>query len=358
MRMLDGLLKALGVLILLSVALLLPLTVIAQQALHTVYDASVLTAAVEANWLDAAALTSMGQAYARTRVQHTPANDPSLLFWRALNALEPSQWHVLVAYLAPREALHAVVASAARALIAWLQAPNAPPEAPLTLAPWKQAVQANAGALSAWLLGQFRECSVPETARWAEAVALNDWSQPPLCIPLGTSRRVEERIMTLGVTTGLKGVPDSVNLLDARVGLPEALQAAKTGLLQARHAEALAWLVVAVLGVLGAFLVARSPAGWWTAWGVTLLAAGVPVIAAGLAERLLARQVLANAAAQVPPWAWPNVQGTVMFYAHRVLHPLIFWGAGMGAVGGAAAAAGWFFGARRRPRAQAAFPRR
>ena len=333
MRALDGLAKALGVLLLLAVLVLVPLVGVAQRSFQTLYDAPTLAEAVETYWLGETALTRLAQGYAREQLRQTPSSDKALLLWRALNALNANQWQTLMGYLAPRQAVHQVILQGSEAAIAWLRTPGAPPEVEVVLTPWKQAVEANATPFTTWLLGQFRECNLVETGRWAEAAVLNNWALPPLCVPLGTSRQMAEQVVASALRQGLQAAPERVNLLDPNRVPVHDLEAARAGLLQARRGVTLALMVVVFLWVVGLALVSRSWAGLFQAIGVTLLLAGGSLALMGLTEHWLAAWMAGQAASQVPAWAQASLQSTMAFYAHRILQPLALWGSGM-AVGG------------------------
>ncbi len=348
MRVLDGLAKALGGFVLLAVVVLLPLVGVAQRAFHTIYDASTLTEAVETYWLTPAALARLGRGYVHERQQQTPSNDRTLLFWRALDALNENQWQTLMTYLAPPEAVHTVVSQGAEAWVRWLRAPGAAAQVEVVLTPWKQAVQANAASLTAWLLKQFRECTVPETARWAEATLRNNWALAPLCVPLGTPRQAMEQVVAAAVEAGVASAPDTVNLLDPRKVPLTDLEAAKRALLQAHTVSQLALVVVVLLGLAGVSLIARSWGGWLQAAGVTLMVGGALTVLVGLSAPVVTAWVMGAAAGQVPAWAQTGLEGTVALYAGRILRPLMLWGGGLVGVGVLAALVGGFFQARRR----------
>ncbi len=333
MRVLDGLAKALGGLILLGVLLFLPVLSVTQRTFRVIYDAPTLAEAVETYWVGPESLASLGKAYVHKQVQQTPSSDRTLVFWRALDALNTAQWRTLMSYVAPQQAVHAVVAQGASALMLWLKTPGAPPKVEVALAPWKQAVQANAAPLTSWLLSQFRECTVPETARWAEATMRNDWALPPLCVPLGAPRQMWEQMITTAVTEEVNAAPNTVNLLDPRQIPLQDVESTKDDLWQARRVVNIALVALAVLWLLGVLLVGRSFKGWLQAAGVTLLLGGISVAVLGLLPDMVTAWTMGQIASQVPAWAQASLQGTVAFYVTRILSPLRLWGAGMAAGG-------------------------
>jgi hypothetical protein len=307
MRVLDGLAKALGYMILLVVVLLLPAVSVARRAIRTVYEAPTLAEAVEIYWLNPPALAKMGHAYVREQVKETPSNEQALLFWRALDALNETQWETLVGYVAPQQALHPVTLEGADALEGWLQTPDASPEVEVRLIPWKHAVQANAAPLTMWLLGQFRECNVVETGQWGEATLLNNWALPPICVPLGAPRKTAEAVISSAVEEIIKKAPDHINFLDARWLPLQDIEAAKDGLLQARKVTTFALVVVVMLWLVGVALVSRSVGWLMQVGGATWLIGGILVAMTGFSARLLAARIMAVATPQVPAWARPNL---------------------------------------------------
>ena len=336
MRVLDSLAKALGGLILLAVLLGLPLFSVGQRAFHVLYDAPTLAEAIETYWVGPESLARLGKAYVHKQVQQTPASDSALVFWRALDALDAAQWRTLTSYVAPRQVVHEVVAQGAHAWMFWWKTPGAPPRVEIALTPWKQAMQANAKPLSSWLLSQFRECTVPETAQWAEATLRNDWALPPLCVPLGAPRQMLNQMFTAAVTDAVHAAPNAVNLLDPRRVSLQEVEAVKSDLWLARRAFNIGWVALAVLWLLGVLLVGRSLRGWLQVAGVTWLVGGASVAAMGLLPDRVTAWTVGQLASQVPAWAQASLQGTVAFYAARILSPLRLWGVGVALLGGVA----------------------
>ncbi len=357
MRVLDGLTKALGVLILLGVLLSWPLVSVAHRAFRTIYDAPTLAQAIETYWVGPDALVPMGKFYVHQQVQRTPSNDSTLVVWRALDSLDEAQWHTLLSYIVPKQAVHTVIAQSADAFIQWLQNPDAPPEVDVVLTPWKQAVQPNVAPMVSWLMNQFGECTVLETARWAEAEVRDDWTLPPLCVPLGAPRQTLVQAMTAAVVNEIRATPNKVNLLNAGEGSAADFEAAKRDLWRARRAVNFALIAVVVLWLLGVLLVGRSLEGWLGAAGVTLLLGGFSVAVLGLTSQPVTAAVMGQAGAEVPSWARGALEGTVAFYVSRTLHPLLSWGGGMAVVGGMALLAALLLTSRRRQEMKVEQPR-
>ncbi len=347
MRVLDGLAKVLGALVLMLVTLALPLALTAQRTLGAIYDPALMTTAVERYWLGEENMVRLGQNYAREQLQNTPTSEESLVFWRALDAFSPDQWRALMAFIAPQDVVFPIAEEGIQAFYGWLRTPQAPPEAYVSLAPWKQHVNASASALTDWFLAQFRACNVVETATWGEAWLLDDWSLPPLCQPMGASSGVVRESVASALRQAVQEAPNQVNLLDPQRVPVDTLETAKTQLAQARRWVGDAWLFVSLLLLVGVALVTRSWGGFFKAAGSTVGWSGFSLVFLGMAARPLAGQVIQHTP-HVPAWAASALQATVVFYMEHILLPLRPLGIGLTVAGAAAWLAGFLLEIRRR----------
>lgn len=319
MKAFDLLAKALGSLLLLLVMALVPLLLVGQRTLDAVQDADLLSTAVERYWLNDAMLVKLGRAYAEEQLQQTPPNDRSLVFWRAVATFDDEQWRTLMGFLAPKDVLSGMIGDAAAGFVEWLRTPNASPEVGISLVQWKQSVQANSAGLTNWFLRQFRSCNVVETAQWGEALLLNDWSLPPLCMPLGAPRQILLEGALVGLHKAVNGAPDHVTLLDANRAA--ALVPMKDALLQAEARGPMVWGGLAFLWLLGLALVSRSWSGLLRAAGSSVLWSGFDVAATTFAISPLSAEVMQHMSS-VPSWALASLRQTVDFYLQHILLPL------------------------------------
>ncbi len=328
MKAFDLLAKALGSLLLLLVVILVPLLLVGQRTLDAARNADLLSAAIERYWLNDAMLVKLGRAYAEEQLQKTPPNDRSLVFWRAVATFDDEQWRTLMGFLAPKDVLSDMISDVA---VGWLQSPNASPDVGISLVQWKQSVQANSAGLTNWFLRQFRPCNVVETAQWGEALLLNDWSLPPLCMPLGAPRQILLEGALVGLRKAVSGAPDHVTLLDA--SRATALVSMKDALLQAEARGTMVWAGLAFLWLLGLALVSRSWSGLLRAAGSSALWSGFGVAAATFAIAPLSAEVMRRAT-NVPAWALTSLRQTVDFYLQHILLPLRVPAAAVTALGG------------------------
>lgn len=345
MKSFDVLAKALGALILLLVVVLAPLLLVGQRALNAMQDANLLSAAVERYWLNDGMLVSMGRDYADKQLQETPHNDRSLIFWRAVATFDDEQWRTLMGFLAPGDALAEMVGDAAVGFVTWLRMPNAEPDIRLSLVQWKQGVLANLDALTNWFLAQFRPCNVGETAQWGEALLLDDWSLPPLCMPLGAPRRVLVEGAATGLREAVAQTPDSVTVLDAEQAA--ALAPIKSVMLRAEERSITGWGALAVLWLLGLVLFSRSWGGLLRAVGGSALGIGLGVAATTFAWGHLSAQAMRQVS-DVPVWAVSSLQQTADFYLQHILMPLRLPGVATAIAGALMWLAGMVVEARRK----------
>jgi len=319
MRVFDALARLLGTLILMVVVTLVPLVAVGQQMLAALQSPSLLSTVVEQYWLDETNLVRLGQRYATEQVQTTSRHDRALVFWRAVASFDDEQWRELVGFFAPREVLAEMINDAASEFVAWLQAPNAAPEVRVSLTAWKRSVTANVPSLVNWFVAQFRPCNVAETAQWGEAFVLDDWSLPPLCLPLGAPRQILVEGIAGGAQNAVQQAPDSITVLDA--SRAAALKPVKDVLLRAQQQIFVVWLGLAVLALLGLALVSRSWGGALRTLGSIGFWSGVELLTLAFSIDPLVAQAMKQAA-DVPAWALSAVQNSMTFYLRHILLPL------------------------------------
>ncbi len=345
MRFLDAVAKFFGSIFLFLAGLLLPLVIFGFQGLQTTTSPENFREVVHNYWVRRDWMAQAGQQLAHEMALKTPPNSEELLLWRALDALDEQQWMALLEYLAPASVVDPMVDQAAVAFMVWLDTPRVPPTVWLSLTTWKQAAIKNTPVMTQWLLSQYPACTPAENVLWGEAAALNDWSRAPLCVPLGQAQPVLTEGISQAIQSAIQRMPDRVNLLDPKWTPVDTLEALRSKLSTWRRYISIGFFASIVLAFLGLLLVVRSWPSLFKAAGFWLWEVGISLVGGGFLLPMSQSFLWAQVAPQVPTWAAPSAQATLMFYISKMTKPLIIGGGILAALGGilwlAGALLGW-----------------
>ncbi len=353
MRFLDALAKFFGGVFLFLAGLLMPLVIFSFQGLQTTTSPENFREVIHNYWLRRDWMAQAGKQLAHEMVLKTPSNNEELLLWRSLDALDEQQWMALLEYLAPASAIDPMVDQAAVAFMVWLDTPRVPPNVPLSLTTWKQEAIKNTPVMTQWLLSQFPACTPAENVLWGEAVALNDWSRAPLCVPLGQAQPLLTEGLSTAIQSAISRMPDRVNLLDPKWAPVDSLDALRTKISTLRKYISIGFFASIVLAFLGLLLVVRSWPGLFKSAGFLLWEVGISLVGGGFLLPLSQSALWEQVAGKVPAWAASSAKATMLFYISKMTKPLIIGGGILAALGGILWLAGLLLGwAHRKDKAQ------